>query len=421
MNIDVEHTLVGQKIELTVGASASGGGFIGHAPDGRVVFVRHAIEGEQVEATITEETKSYLRADAITILTPSPHRVTPPCAHAGPGRCGGCDFQHIDLLTQRRFKADRIKEQLKRLAGLDYEVRVDAVPGDHKGLHWRTRVGYGIDREGRVGFHRYRSHELELVNDCPLATPAVTALGVAEERWPGVKEIDAFSSVDGKFNVVDINTGNNRIDAVPQLDADLVINNRVHIGKGRVETSVLGRNYSVSAGVFWQVHPGAPTTLGRAMLEGVGEVSGERVLDLYCGAGLFSALLARAVGPSGEVIGIERDLKACKDARHNTADFKTVSIMHAPVTAKAITGLGLPPTTVVLDPSREGAGRAVISALCQLGPVLKRIVYLSCDPATFARDLRVALDAGWKLDSLLAYDLFPMTEHVEIVGVLSPN
>jgi tRNA/tmRNA/rRNA uracil-C5-methylase (TrmA/RlmC/RlmD family) len=411
-------SMLDEILELTVGAPAAGGGFVAHAPDGRVVFVRHAISGERVQAIITEEAKSYLRADAVEVLEPSHLRVEPRCVHAGPGACGGCDWQHIELAGQREFKADRIKEQLQRLAGLSTEVSVQAVTGDDEGYQWRTRVGYGVDTDGRVGFRRHRSHEIELIDHCPLATASVNNLGIVHEQWPGVLDIDAFCSVDGNHKVIEINTGRNRIEAVPAIGADLVINNHVHIGKARVENSVLGRRFSVSAGVFWQVHPGAAATLGRAVLAGVGDITGERVLDLYCGAGLFSVLLARAVGPQGEVIGIERDRKACQDARHNTADLKNVSIVQAAVTAKTITGLGQPPETVVLDPSREGAGRQVISALCQLAPTLKRIVYVSCDPATFARDVRVAQDLNWSLEKLDAFDLFPMTEHVELVGVL---
>ncbi len=413
--------LLDKEIEVTVESPAAGGGFVGHAPDGRVVFVRHAIAGERVRAIVTEETRTYLRADAIHIIDPSPDRVDPPCPHAGPGKCGGCDYQHIDLDAQRKFKASRIKEQLHRLAGVDLDVHVVGVVGDEGGLGWRSRVGYGVDVDGHVGLRRNRSHDLVRIDHCPLVSHAVNAVGVEREEWRGVEELDVFSSADGKFNVIELDTGKNRVEAVPRLAADLVINRHVHIGKGRVETSVLGRKFSISAGVFWQIHLGAPAVLGQAVLDGVGPIAGERVLDLYCGAGLFTALLARVVGGNGEVIGIERELKACKDARHNTADFKTVSIMHSPVTAKTITGLGQPPSTVVLDPSREGAGKQVMSALCQLAPELKRIVYVSCDPSTFARDLRVALEAGWSLDSLQAFDLFPMTEHVELVGVFSPR
>ncbi len=413
--------LVGAIFELRVGSPAAGGGFVSHVPDGRVVFVRHAIEGELVRAVITEETSSYLRADAIEVVEPSVDRVPPRCPHAGPGRCGGCDYQHIDLSRQRKLKAARIEEHLARMAGVAMDVTVEAVAGDVEGYQWRTRLGYGVDEEGRVGFHRYRSHEIEPVKDCPLGTLPVNQLEITSHRWTGVRSIDVSSSANGSSRVVVIDTATGRIDAVPKLDADLVINGRARVGRARIPYAVLGRKFSVSAGVFWQVHPGAPSLLGAAVLEEAGDITGLRILDLYCGAGLFSALLARATGPGGEVIGIERDHRACIDARHNTADLPQVSIIEHSVTAKILTSLGGPPAVAVLDPAREGAGRQVMSALCQYAPELARIIYVSCDPATFARDLRFARDLGWSLRSIRAFDLFPMTEHVELLAVLVPE
>ena len=130
-------------LELEVGAIAAGGGCVARAPDGKVVFVRHSLPGERVRAQVTADTTSYLRADAVEILRPSPDRVEPPCPHAGPGRCGGCDFQHVEIGAQRRLKAFRIVEQLERLAGvaLPVDVEVEPVPGDSAGL--ATAAGYG--------------------------------------------------------------------------------------------------------------------------------------------------------------------------------------------------------------------------------------------------------------------------------------
>jgi tRNA/tmRNA/rRNA uracil-C5-methylase (TrmA/RlmC/RlmD family) len=183
---------------------------------------------------------------------------------------------------------------------------------------------------------------------------------------------------------------------------------------------VLGRRYQVSAGVFWQVHPGAAQTLAKAVLGGLGAHRGDRVADLYSGAGLFAALLGDAVGPSGSVLAVERDRWACADASQNTADQPQVKIRKSTVSpelvSEALEGVDL----VVLDPSREGAGRAVMGSLAALKSGPRRIVYVACDPASFARDLRVMLDAGWVLASLKAFDMFPMTEHVELVAVIDP-
>jgi tRNA/tmRNA/rRNA uracil-C5-methylase (TrmA/RlmC/RlmD family) len=199
------------------------------------------------------------------------------------------------------------------------------------------------------------------------------------------------------------------------------VNGRVEREPDQLAFEVLGRKYQVSAGVFWQVHPGAAEVLAKAVLEALGASRGDRVADLYAGAGLFAALLGDVVGPSGSVLAVERDRWACADAATNTADQPQVEVRKASVTpalvADALGGVSL----VVLDPSREGAGRGVMTSLCGLQPAVRRIAYVACDPASFARDLRVLLDAGWQLRSLRCFDLFPMTEHVEIVAVIEPQ
>ena len=164
------------------------------APDGKVAFVRHALPGERVLAQVTAHTASFLRADAVQVLTPSADRVAPPCPHAGPGRCGGCDFQHVAPAAQRRLKAARIAEQLARLAGTERTVVVEAVPGDEAGLGWRSRVRLAVAPDGSPGFRRHRSHELELVEACPVASPAVAATGALSARWPGVSQLEVATA-----------------------------------------------------------------------------------------------------------------------------------------------------------------------------------------------------------------------------------
>ena len=151
-------------IELEAGPVAAGGGCVARADDGRVVFVRHCLPGERVLASVTEETRSYLRADAVEIVEASPDRVSPPCPYAGAGRCGGCDYQHIALEAQRRLKADLVAEQLRRIAGLEWFVEISEVPGAFDGLGWRSRVRFSVDAEGHVGLHKHRSHALQRIS-----------------------------------------------------------------------------------------------------------------------------------------------------------------------------------------------------------------------------------------------------------------
>ena len=408
-------------LELDVGAIAAGGGCVGRAPDGRVVFVRHALPEERVVARVTATTAKYLRADAVEILTPSPDRVPPPCPHAGPGRCGGCDFQHVELGAQRRLKAFRVAEQLARVAGIEREVEVEPVGGDVGGLHWRSRVRVAVDGNGAVGFRKHRSHELELVDDCPIAAPAVAATGALATRWPGTAELEVVTGGTPGEAFVSLTPRGRGTPRLPEVGSTgLVVRRKVVRPPGAVHADVRGRTYRISAGVFWQVHTGAAAALLDAVLAMIGDCRGAWIVDLYAGAGLFSVGLAEAAGPRGSVLAVERDARACADAQHNAAGLANLEVTRAEVTPRLVaTGLG-DPDLVVLDPAREGAGKDVTRALAAHRGTLRRIVYVACDPASFARDLRVLLDEGWRLVELRAFDIFPMTEHVELVAAVEP-
>jgi tRNA/tmRNA/rRNA uracil-C5-methylase (TrmA/RlmC/RlmD family) len=410
----------GELLELDVGSIAGGGGCVARAPDGRVVFVRHALPGERVMAQVTATTTSFLRADATDILRPSPDRVTPPCEYSGPGRCGGCDFQHIALPAQRRLKADRITEQLQRVAGVAQNVPVEAVFGDANGLGWRTRIRLGVGPSGALGFRRHRSHELELVDHCPIACREVMDTGTFDVAWPGVDELDVVVAPDTREALVAVDAKGSAKPALPQVGARLVVNGRAQQRSGAVHTTVAGVTFRVSAGVFWQVHIGAAAALAGAVRRTLGAVKGDAVVDLYAGAGLFSVLLADDVGRRGSVLAVERERRACADAEYNGRDRPQLRVKRASITPNLIErGIGRP-DLVVLDPAREGAGKAVMAALHAHAPTLRRLVYVSCDPSSFSRDIRVLLETGWALASLQAFDIFPMTEHVELVAAVEP-
>ena len=409
-------------LELDVGPIAAGGGCVARAPDGKVVFVRHTLPGERVRAQVTGETTSYMRADAIEILTPSPDRVTPPCPHSGPGRCGGCDFQHVEVGAQRRLKAFRIAEQLERLAGLDHEVEVEVAPvaGDEDGLGWRSRVRLAVDGRGAVGFRRHRSHRLEYVDDCPIASPGVNASGALAHLWPGAAELEVATGSDPAEAVVAVTPRRRAPLRLPDLGTGVVVSGEIRRAPGAVHATVGARTYRISPGVFWQVHTGAAAALLQAVMTAAGDCTGSSVVDLYAGAGLFSVALADAVGPTGSVLAVERDRRACADARHNGAAFANLRVLEGEVTSALVTSSLGRPAIVVLDPAREGAGTAVMEALLAHAPTVRTVIYVSCEPSSFGRDLRVMLDGGWRLASLRAFDIFPMTEHVELVAVLEP-
>ena len=402
-----------ELLDLTVGAVAAGGSCVARTDEGQVVFVRHALPGERVRAAVTASSTSFLRADAVEVLEASADRVAPPCPYAGAGRCGGCDWQHVTLARQRLLKAELVAEQLSRLAGVDHPVQVEAVPGDSDGLGWRTRVQFAIQADGAAGLHRHRSGELELVDRCLIAAPAVTEVGAERLRWPGARTVEVVTA--GAQRVVAV-TGRRVV--LPEVAAGVVVEGRPLRVPHGVRHEVLGRGFEVAAGGFWQVHPGAAQVLAQAVLDGLDPKPGERVVDLYAGAGLFAALLGERVGPVGAVLAVEGDRGASADAARNTSDQPHVRVRTLAVDAELVRSRIGRPDLVVLDPPRAGAGLAVSAALVALRP--RAIAYVACDPASFARDLRVFLDAGWTMPSLRAFDLFPMTEHVELVALLAP-
>ena len=182
----------GREFEVTVGPVAHGGHCVARH-EGRVVFVRHGLPGERVVARVTEDRHpGFCRADAVEVLDASSARVERPCPYSGPGRCGGCDWQHVDPTEQRRLKAAVVREQLARLAGLeDVDVVVEELPGGP--LRWRSRARFAVDRTGAPGLRRHRSHDVVLLDDCPITVEPAAAAAL-QRRWPGAGAVDV--SVD---------------------------------------------------------------------------------------------------------------------------------------------------------------------------------------------------------------------------------
>ena len=404
-------------VELEIGPVAHGGHCVARH-EGRVVFVRHTLPGERVRARLTDAgpDAKFWRADAVEVLDASPDRVPSAWPQAGPGGVGGGELAHVALPAQRAWKTSVLDEQLRRLAKLDLDVAVLGAPGDDErgGLGWRTRIDLVADAEGRAGMRGHRSHEVHALDSMPLASPAIEDLDLFGRRWPAGAHIEAIAPAGGDDPVVllggvpyDVRRG--RVDPRPNA-------------RTSVRERVGDRVYRVAAAGFWQVHREAPGVLVDAVLAGVGDVDGAAVLDLYSGAGLFTAALADAVGDAGEVVSVEGDERAVKDARRNLHDRSNVEL-HAGDVARVLTGRDdadsdvVHADVVVLDPPRTGAGRAVVDGIVALRP--ERVVYVACDPAALARDLATFGAGGYSVASLVGHDLFPMTHHLEAVAVLT--
>lgn len=368
---------------VTVGPVAHGGHWVARL-DSYVWFVRHALEGELMTLRVRDAGARFGRADVAEVLRPSPHRVDAPCPVAG--ECGGCDFQHVEIGEQRRLKASVLDEQLRRLAGLGFDAVVEAV--DPPALGWRTRVRYHRTPEGAHGLKAHGSGRVVPLPEggCRIAVPALAT--------PPATVGEDAASADALVGVAPAEGG-------------------VHWGTPRDDTVLreraAGRGWSVHANGFWQVHPASADTLVAAVLDGLRPQPGESALDLYCGVGLFAGALTDA---GVRVLGVEGSKPAIALARRNVPEAKLV----AGSVERSLHRLPRRADLVVLDPPRTGAGRRVMDAVLALEP--RAIAYVACDPAALARDVATAAASGWGVRSVRAFDLFPMTHHVEAVTIL---
>lgn len=390
---------VGEVVTLTVGPVAHGGHCVARL-DGQVVFVRHTLPGEEIRARITSVGSKFLRADAIEILQPSADRVAPRCPFSGPDRCGGCDWQHVDLSAQRRLKSAVLHEQLQRLAKIENAVEVEAVPGDRDGLAWRTRTTFAINEEGKAGLRKHRSHDVITITHCPISTDGVNQSGVFQQPWSPEASVEVVATSMGETAIVVTAEKKSHVVAGPS---------RVHERVGEID-------FSLHPDGFWQVHPGAAGTFTDVVLDYIKPAPGDHIIDLYAGAGLFAAPIANIVQSHGRIDMVEGDRGAIADARRHFAEQEWVRIHEGDVLAVLRMMRWRQCQAVILDPPRTGAGEAVVKEVARTNAPV--VVYVACDPAALARDIAYFAEVGYHLDQIRAFDAFPMTHHLESVARL---
>lgn len=436
------------ELTVDVGPVAHGGHCVARH-EGRVVFVRHGIPGEKVRVRLTESgpDAKFWRGDVVEVLEPSPDRVghfwdladsVRSWSHRHPP-VGGAELGHITLDRQRNLKAEVLAEQLHRLAGVDLPITVEAVgePGTPAaaGLAWRTRAGFAVTPAGKLGMHAHRSDTVLPVAEMPLAADAINALRLWDIDLQGIERIEVATPANGSRPLVLLvpaaGTRAKRLSAVlAQLPEDVSVASFDPVkgevlrlrGRTYVQESAAGHDYRVTGDGFWQIHRDAPATLVGAVTgflhDGGFLDAGAAVADLYAGAGLFTAPLADAVGVTGSVLSVEGSPGTSRDARKNLHGASQVEIVQGRV-ERVLREKARTFDAVLLDPPRAGAGKAVVNQLVEAGP--RAVAYVSCDPASFARDVGYFQQSGWELNGLRAFDLYPHTHHMETVALLTPG
>jgi len=397
---------------------AHGGDALGRH-EGKVIFVPYAIPGEEALVEIVEDKGRYARARLVEIISPSAQRLDPRCPHFGPGKCGGCQWQHIAYPAQLEFKAAVVGDQLARLGRLpDVPAKMKRPIPSASPWHYRNHVQFSVGDDDRLGFVATDGRRVETVEVCHLLHPLLEELLAALDlELPGLARLSLRVGVNTGDLMMIFGTHD---DLPPALESDLPIScvlllsdgTPVNlIGSNHITEVVTGRRFHISATSFFQVNTAAAEELVRVVGEYLSPAGHEVLLDAYCGVGTFALSLADQVG---QVIGIEEDARAVADANLNAAGLANVEFMEGSVEA-LLPQLDRPIDLAVLDPPRQGCKPEALRALVELAP--RRIVYVSCDPATLARDARKLADGGYQLVEVQPVDMFPQTYHIESMAM----
>jgi len=408
-------------INLT--AMAHGGSAMGRDDTGRVIFVPFAIPGETVRVRPIRSKQRYAHAELLEVLEPSPFRVRPRCPHFG--SCGGCHLQHVAYRAQLEFKTQVVSDQLSRVGRFDHPPVEPALPSP-SAWEYRNSVSFSPSKDGELGFWSSTEEQVIPIKECHIIRPALQRLHQSLDlQLPGLRRLTLRVGVGGDLLVVfeteDVEP--------PALETDLPVSAAMLlptgeaanlVGENSLIESCAGREWRVSAGSFFQVNTGAAEHLVKWVHEFAALDGSESVLELCNGVGLFTAGLSES---AGRVTGIEANPDAVADAAFNLDATDNVTLYEGTVEEVLPVLIDRSFDVIVLDPPRSGVEPAVIDALLAIRA--PRIVYISCDPATFARDARRLargaqpdLRDGYRLERVVPVDMFPQTFHIETVSLL---
>jgi 23S rRNA (uracil1939-C5)-methyltransferase len=405
-----------QTVDINLENPAYGGDAIGRLPDGRAVFVPFGIPGEKVKIRIVTNKKKFARGELLEILEPSPFRIQPRCQHFT--TCGGCHYQHISYEQQLKIKQGILRDQLVRIGRLDNPDIADVIPSPDI-FNYRNYVQFQISKGNKPGFYRSNKNGILEIEECHLPDEKINQL------WP-LLEIDSQTGVTS----LGLRLGNSEdilmiLESSQLFDAEFNVESLpvsvVHLspegsqilaGSPHTIMQVKGRNFQVSAGSFFQINLPLVEQMIDMIVERIPEGAG-LALELYSGVGLFSSFMA---GRVTELIAIEASETANEDFVINLDQFDNVALYQGRA-EKILPLLDIAPQIVLVDPPRSGIKKNVLEKLISINPEL--IIYISCDPATLARDSRILNDVGYGPEKFIPFDFFSQTFHIETVSFWS--
>ena len=438
--------------EHTVTIEGYGEGGMGVARiDGRVVFVHGALRGEKCRVLILKTLKSVAFAKVLEVLEPSSERITPDCPYFP--RCGGCTYRHIRYEEELRLKKQRVQDNLSRIGGSD--VTVEEILGARDTLRYRNKAQYPVSKDGAVGFYRARTHEVIECEHCLLVKPEADAAAEALREYMQSCRVAGFDEKTGRGLVRHLYIRSNAAgeslvcvlvngDKLPKEDrlvallrdacpkctgivlgtntkkGNVILGDRYRTlwGSDRLEDTLCGKTFRLSVPSFYQVNRVQAERLYAKAIEFAGLTGQETVLDLYCGAGTITLALS---DHAKKVLGAEIVPEAIDDARENAArnGVKNAEFFcgDASDVAKKLARENLRPDVITVDPPRKGLAADVVESIAEMQP--GRVVYVSCDSATMARDVKRLADLGYTAQRACAVDMFPRADHIETVCLLS--
>ena len=400
-------------VEVSFHAMAFGGDAIGRLKDGSTIFAPFALPGERARVQILEQRKGYSRGKVVELLERSPRRIQPRCPHFGD--CGGCHYQQLSYADQLVLKQQIIQDQFQRIAGIT-DLPLESIEPSPSEWNYRNAVQFHQDADGKLGYHAAGSHHVVPIRECHLPESAIDSVWpqITMDYLPGLDEVQLRSGVDGQVMMALVMDGE-----LPELGIELPISvahvspagTLILAGDDHLRMQVNGTDFRLSPGSFFQVNTSQAGRMVDDLLDHLELSERATLLDVYCGVGLFSRFLAPGVG---RLAGIELSPSACEDYAANLDDFNNVELYMGSA-GDVLSSLEIHPNAVILDPPRAGLEKLAMKALLGIHP--QAIAYVSCDPATLARDAKLLIDAGYNLDRVKPFDLFPQTAHIESISL----